>query len=180
MITALEADVVFLSETKQVKNELALVEGYVTIANNRTNIHCDATGGSGGTAFLIKKDVLNDYHVSRQDHNVEGILLIKLKHKITEKTITILGVYQPPETSVHCEDPDAFFQHLLGLTYEHVNDDLVVYCGDFNVRTSDRFDYIDDIDDIPRGFLLMMFAMIMVHPCLISAYKAICALLMVE
>ena len=47
MITALEADVVFLSETKVIKNELTLVDGYVTIANNRTNIHCDAMGVQG-------------------------------------------------------------------------------------------------------------------------------------
>ena len=85
---------------------------------------------------------------------MEGLLVIKLQDKLSSVSYTIVGVYLPPENSVHCTNPDAFFQHVVSFCYEHVEDDILVFCGDFNARTGKKLDFIEDVDDIPSRVII--------------------------
>ncbi len=150
IIYRLSADVVFLGETKTTEDTKVDVEDYITIANNRVDIHYLATGGSGGTSFLIKREVLDEYSVTRLHYVLDGLLVIRLVNKKTDRNVTIAGVHLPPESSVHCIEPDDFFQHLLSMCYDHVEDDCLIFCGDFNARVGNKCDFIQDIDEIPN------------------------------
>ena len=63
--------------------------------------------------------------------------------------ILLVPCYLPPENSPWGEDSDHFFNHLTSLLYTEDDTDLVVIAGDFNARTGNKVDYIQDIDRVP-------------------------------
>ena len=145
----LQGDIIFLSETKTRKHTCALIDGYVTIYNNRKIIHKKAESGSGGTAFLLKKELYERYKVTREDMNVDGLIMLRLKHKLSNHTMSILSPDLPPESSTHCDDPDTYFQKLLSFIYEFYDDDVILMCGDYNARVGQKCDYVETIDELP-------------------------------
>ncbi len=112
-------------------------------------IHKKAPSGSGGTAFLIKQELYNKYVVTREDMDIDGLLMIRLKYRLSSRQISILGSYLPPESSTHCDEPDVYFQNILSLIYETYDDDFILMCGDYNARVEKKHDYVDTVDDLP-------------------------------
>ena len=145
----LAADIVFLSETKTSHEEHVSLMGYCTFSHNRVKIHKLATHGSGGTAFLVKQDLFNTYDIEPILCEIDGIIGLKLKDKFTEFETAIIGSYLPPESSTHLDDPDEYFQYLVGMIYELYDLDLIIMCGDYNARIGSKKDYVETIDDIP-------------------------------
>ena len=123
---------------------------YVFYCNNRSVKHKKARKGSGGVGMFIKHDILTNYVVADVDRTYEGILVVRLCHKITKYSIAVYSCYLPPENSKFGRDPEIFFEHLLQLTYAFEDCDDMVLFGDFNGRIGELADYIIDVDDIPE------------------------------
>ena len=81
----------------------------------------------------------------------EGILAIKLNHKLSEYSFVVVCTYLPPESSSWGKDCEAFFSHLMSIVYLTIHCDLLVICGDLNSRIGSKKDYIEGIDSVlPR------------------------------
>ena len=112
--------------------------------------HINATGGSGGVAFLIKSVLYEDYYVTCIEQSLDGILQLRLVNKHSDMEANIIGVYIPPDTGAHAEDDDRAFQLLVDMCYElSESSDFTMICGDMNARVGAKFDYIDTVDELP-------------------------------
>ena len=80
ILEGLEADIVFVSETKTTKDDRIIIHGYKTVPQNRFSLHKNATSGSGGVAFLFSENICQDFSISTVDAETEGILAVRLKH----------------------------------------------------------------------------------------------------
>ena len=144
----------FLSETKTLGTSQVEVEEYVTCSSNRTHIHKKAPGGSGGVASLIKNAIYQQYTVRKGSLEMDGVITLELKNKLCDTTFIIVGVYLPPDSSTHAQDPNMFFQRLVSLAYKVYNSDIVIFCGDFNARVGNKSDYVESVDELPQRVVL--------------------------
>ena len=80
------------------------------------------------------------------DKLYEGILCLKLTHKISLNEFLICTCYLPPEGSERGQDSDDFFNHLLNVVYRNIDCDLILFCGDLNARIGSNSDIIENID----------------------------------
>ena len=117
---------------------------------NRKDIHINATGGSGGTAFLINNRLLREYKPRCMEHELPGITILELKNIHTNRCINVIGTYIPPDKSSHADYNEHIFQALLELLFElSEKSDFTMVCGDMNARVGNRKDYIETVDDLP-------------------------------
>ena len=93
------------------------------------NDQCEMWERVKGTAFLVRSDIFEQYHVKREDYGEEGVMLKTLKNKSTDYTISLLGVYVPPEKSLYCDNIDVLYENLVSLIYEKYESDLVLLGG---------------------------------------------------
>ncbi len=103
---------------------------------------------------MVRNKIMNKYHVTRADHDFDGIIALKLQNKQTKFNVLLIGAYLPPETSVYGDDPDRFFQELVSLIYENTHMDAVFLMGDYNARVGSKKDVIDEIDSVPERIVL--------------------------
>ena len=75
-------DIVGIAESHLVNNNVLDFKNYKWIGHYRSNIHINAWSGSGGVGFLINYNLLKSFDASVCDNNNEGILRIKLDHRI--------------------------------------------------------------------------------------------------
>ena len=101
-------DIVGIAETHLINKQELELRNYVWYGHNRRNIHFRAKVGSGGVGFLIKKTLLNDFHVSMLDDTYEGILWLKLIHKQGGDSIVCCVCYLPPINSTRNVDSSEF------------------------------------------------------------------------
>ena len=154
LIKRRDDDIYFLSEIHCKDEQKVIVEGYKSIQFNRVSVHCKGTKGSGGVCFLIKDKIFKDFRVHRVDHELEGIIALKLQNRFTNFTILLIGTYLPPESSVYGDDPDRVFQELVSLIYENTDSDLTYLLGDYNARIGNKRDLIESVDNIPERVAL--------------------------
>ncbi len=149
ILYGLQADAALLSETWSTEEEGINLDGFTAYYEKRSTAHVRARRGTGGLAFVVKNEILSRYTVKQLFIDREEVIVLQLTHRLTGFTLTLLGIYLPPETSVYSQDPDQFFESLVSFLYEQCNDDLIVLLGDINARISDKKDYIEGIDDLP-------------------------------
>ena len=74
--------------------------------------------------------------------------MIQLKDKVSKNNVSITRSYLPTDNSVYWEEADDYFQVLVSLLYECVNDNLTILCEDYKARIGNRKDYIDTIEHL--------------------------------
>ena len=63
--------------------------------------------------------------------------------------------YLPPDFSTRAVDGDAFFNDLSKKVYEYQSEGEIIICGDFNARLCSESDYIEGVDVVNQGWLLI-------------------------
>ena len=144
----------FLAETFNKPDDVIELQGYTVFLHNRKAYNKKCGRGSGGTAFLIKNSILNKYSIKRVKQETDCILALTITNRTTGFETLLIGVYLPPEGSVHAEDPDMLFQCLVALMYECDEANAVYLMGDYNARIGMKKDFIYSIDDIPERMVL--------------------------
>ena len=153
IIRSINPDIILLQETKLTGENKIELPGYVWFGNNRA-IKNTAKCGSGGVAILVKNSVKHDYSITVEDKSFDGILILKLTHKINTYQIAIACVYLPPEAGEYGRNSDSFFNHLLSQSYLLSEVDLFLCGGDLNARINTSSDFINGVDDIPHRKIL--------------------------
>jgi hypothetical protein len=102
--------------------------------------------------MFVKDTLLIQYNCHILDSTIEGLLIIELKHKISNFTVCLYIVYLPPERSNRGRDADTFFNLLLSKVYLYTQSDLSLILGDFNGRIGTKDDFVKDIDDVVERF----------------------------
>ena len=148
IIQALDCDIVCLCETHLKGDSELLIQGYKTFTHNRSEQHIRAKKNYGGIAILCKQSVFDNYKVEVVDKEYDGILMINLVDKISGYDILFIGLYLPPENSPWGRDSVSVFAHILSCLYQFEDADAIYLCGDMNVRTGNRVDYIQEIDNV--------------------------------
>ena len=74
-------------------------------------IHAKDPKPSGGVAILVKQTLLIDFQVSVIDSTYDGILVLEVKHKLTQCNL-VFSIYLPENSSAHI-NACTFFEHLL-------------------------------------------------------------------
>ena len=100
--------------------------------------------------FLIKNDIISEFHVTVLQKSYEGIFWLKLSHKTQDFVLLPCVCYLPPENSSRRVDVNEFFDNLLSDLYQFQNFGLCFICGDFNGRCGDLEDFIAGVDNIYR------------------------------
>ncbi len=104
-----------------------------------------AKTGSEGIGIFVRLSLYDDYNIDVFDKCHEGILRIKLTHKISENAFIVGCCYLPPEGGYGGRDGQSYFDHLLAGIYSNQNTDLQIYCGDLNAHISGSKDYINKV-----------------------------------
>ena len=141
----LNKDVTCLSETHLSKKDTVNVDGYSWLGFNRSTKHVQSPFTHGGVGISKKNNMYDQYTINVIDKSFDGILGIKLTHKITKYNIVIFSCYLPPDNSPWAE-PYLFFEHLLYQLYLHKQEDALC---DFNARLGNKID-ISNFDKIPK------------------------------
>ena len=110
-----------------------------------------------GVGILIKNNIYDQYTINVIDKSFDGILGIKLAHKITKYNIVIFSCYLPPDNSPWAE-PYLFFEHLLYQLYLHKQEDALYLHGDFNARLGNKID-ISNLTKYQKENLLISIKM---------------------
>ena len=89
-----------------------------------------------------------EYHeiICIHSNDVEGQIGIKLKNKINDFLIGIVGFYLSPDNNRYGRDSEGFFNNAAALWEDFSDCDLLLGSGDLNARTKETLDYIPDID----------------------------------
>ena len=144
----LELDILGLAETHLAPGEVLGVNGYTWYGHNRKLLHRNAKCGSGGVGFLIREEFESDYGIEIIDDSYEGILWIKMEHKIDKFKIFACCCYLPPNNSSRQVDVHEFFDTILSGIYKYQDNGLIFICGDFNSRCGENADYIAGVDEV--------------------------------
>ena len=137
-----------MAETHLLSQARLELHGYEWFGHNRELIHKRAKRGSGGVGFFIKNDVCDNFDIQILDDNFEGILWLKMVHKIDKSVILPCVCYLLPENSSRSFDVLAFYDQLRTDIYRYQKDGLVYICGDFNSRCGDLEDFISGVDEV--------------------------------
>jgi len=97
---------------------------------------------------------VNLFDISILDASVEGILWLKLVHKLEHTVVLPCVCYLPPENSSRTFDVNGFYEHLLTNIYEYKKEGLIFICGDFNSRCGTMDDFIVGVDDVPQRSII--------------------------
>ena len=92
-----DLDILGIAETHLLQDSVLDLKDYHWFGLNRTIIHKRAKLGSGGIGFLVKKQLFNDFNINIAQNSCEGILWLKMVHKITKYVIFPCVCYLPPE-----------------------------------------------------------------------------------
>ena len=154
LLKSCDPDIALITETKLIKDNTLMMDGYVWYGNNRQCRSKKMTCGSGGVGIFVKCELLQEYDVYVVDIQFDGVLIITLTDKFSGLKLTTGVCYLPPERSKYGRNSLALFHHLLGELYNVIDSDLIVFGGDLNARIGQMQDTIPEVDDIrPRTVL---------------------------
>ena len=117
----------------------------ITISITRKNRARNTNVSHGGVSVLISNNVAYTYCIVVEECQVEGLVIIKLKHKITCQNITIICAYIPPINSTW-NNADEIIQAIITYLYSTADHGKIFLCGDFNARTGALCDYEKGLD----------------------------------
>ncbi len=100
---------------------------YKWIPFNSKHVRKTAKTGSGGIGIFVRLSLYDDYCIDMIDKCHEGILRIKLTHKICENSFMVGCCYLPTEGGYWGHDGQSYFDHLLAGLYSNQNTDLQIY-----------------------------------------------------
>ena len=143
MINIIDPDIVCLTETHLNGGDSINMKGYIWFGNNCNHINKYAPKPSGGVGIFVKDKLLSYFSINIIDRQTDGLLVIELKHKITEFICVIFVCYLSPENSQWDRDASKFFMYVLTTLYLCSYADLIILCGDFNSRIGKEKDYVD-------------------------------------
>ena len=133
MLSILDYDIVFLSETHLKGDATLTLNGYVWFGINRCKINKRAKKGSGGAGFLVAERLLKYFECSILDHFYDTGMILACTEKATQFTIHVIGSYLPPDQSNHVQDITDWFEFLCS-NLDTGNADLTLITGDLNAR----------------------------------------------
>ena len=110
-----KADIACLSET-HLSDDNFKVPGYHCINNCRKNRARNTNVSHGGVSVLISNNVAYTYRIVVEKCQVEGLVIVKLKHKITCQNITIICAYIQPINSTW-NNADEIIQAIITYLY---------------------------------------------------------------
>ena len=149
IIIASNADIFCVQETHLLDKYNINIPNYNFIKQCRP-IHKNAKRPSGGIGILVKLSVYNVFKVQVIDNSYEGIICLKLEHKVSVFSIIVICCYLPPENSLYGRDCESFFAHIITQIYLNIDADALIILGDFNSRTGNLEDSINLLDQIPE------------------------------
>lgn len=119
--------------------------------HNRTAFHKDATHGSAGVGVLVKESILETFDICIIDSEIEGIMWLKFKSKLSELSLLLAVCYLPPAESCRALDSELYFQNLLKQVYNYQKLGRFLICGDLNSRIGQNSDFVEGVDVVrPR------------------------------
>ena len=83
--------------------------------HNRSETHINARKYYGGVAAIFKLDVYNEYDIDVVDKSVDGLMILRFTHKLTDYAFLLACCYLPPEQSVWGRDAVPFFRIFLAI-----------------------------------------------------------------
>lgn len=144
----LSPDIACISETHLAQAQDLEMEGYTWYGHNGWNLHIRARRWSGAVEIFIKNCMHSVYFVEIVDKSLDGILIAKLTHKISDYTVLILSCSLPPENSPWGRDSLSYFSHILSQLYTFCDVDAVYMAGDLNARLGELNDFVVGLDEI--------------------------------
>lgn len=139
-------DIICLTETHLSGNNEISLEGYKFFGNNRKITKKRGVKTYGGVGILVKNTVFEEYSVSVVARDYEGLIAIRLTHKISGFESILSSTYLAPAESPYGADVSGFFNRLLVLIYENSESDVILFCGNVNVRIGTRKDVVINVD----------------------------------
>ena len=122
---------------------------YTWYGSNRTSQHVNAPKGSGGIGLFLNNKLLDVFHVTILNKEVDGLLILKCTHKLYDYALAVASCYLSPENSPWGRNADEYFGNVVNFIYSSYNEiDCFILCGDFNARIGALHDYIPNIDNI--------------------------------
>lgn len=148
-------DILGVAENHLAGESVLSVTGYTWFGQNRKRLHVRARTGSGGIGFLVRNEIMENFHVVICDDSYEGILWIKLQDKLNKSDVLYSCVcYLPPINSTRTCDANEYFDMLINQIHIYGKDAFFYICGDFNSRCSEMEDFIPGIDILPERKVL--------------------------
>ena len=77
---------------------------------------------------------------------IDGQMGVKLRNKVNDFKIGILGLYLPPDSYKFGQDPEFFFNQASSVWDDFIDCDLLVGAGDLNARIKTDLDFLPDFD----------------------------------
>lgn len=84
MFQYVDGDIICINETHLKRTDAVELPCYVWFGYNRQAQHVRANRSSGGVGIFIKNSVMQEYQVLVVDREVDGILILKLEHKVSK------------------------------------------------------------------------------------------------
>ncbi len=112
---------------------------------NRTITYKDAPKTFGGIGTFVKDILFDLCDVKSIDKSIEGIQGLMFKNKFSEFSFIVFNCYLAPTSSPYGKNETEFFSHLISQLYGN-DAEMVYFCGDFNARTGNLKDSIEDIE----------------------------------
>ena len=139
------SDFWILPETHCRGNEILQVNSYQVFQVNR-QVNVNNRRGSGGIAIAVNNSLLETHIIEGVYKGIEGQLGLKLKCKLNDFLIGVVGMYLPPDSYVYGQNAEHFFNEASVIWNDLSDCDILIGGGDLNARTKDMIDYLPDID----------------------------------
>ncbi len=147
-------DILCISETHLQKERTLRIDGYEYVPYNRTITHKDAPKTFGVIETFVKDTRFDLYDVKSIDKNIEGIQGLMFKYRFAEFSFIVFNCYLALVSSPYGKNETEFFSHLIFQLYLNNAAEIVYFCGDFNARTGNLKDSIEDIDSMPPRYAI--------------------------
>ena len=146
------SDFWILPETHCRENELLKLDSYQVYQVNR-KVNNNNRRGSGGIAIAVNDSVLETHIIIGIHRGIEGQLGLKLKCKLNDFLIGLVGLYLPPDSYIYGQNAEHFFNEASVIWNDMSDCDILIGAGDLNARTKDMLDYLPEIDgNLPQRF----------------------------
>ena len=139
------SDFWILPETHCRGNEILQLNSYQVFQVNR-QVNVNNRRGSGGIAIAVNNSLLETHIIEGVYKGIEGQLGLKLKCKLNDFLIGVVGMYLPPDSYVYGQNAEHFFNEASVIWNDLADCDILIGGGDLNARTKDMIDYLPDID----------------------------------
>ncbi len=154
ILNAMLPDIICLNETHLRKNEMIYLREYQWIGFNRKYQKRNATRVGGGVGIFVKQCVAKEFTIKIMDRSFDGILVVELKHKMSDLSIILITCYLPPENSKYGKNAQGFFDHIVNEVYKYGDSDLCILTGDLNARIGKLSDTVENVDFVSKRHIV--------------------------